>query len=85
MSSQPNRINVTLDAHYAEKLSQLAQRTNLQEGTLARALLSGALDDADPNPHSIIDLLGSIPGASERISSGLADADAGRTIPLEKL
>ena len=32
------RLNVTLDAQYAEKLSRLAERTHAQEGTLARSL-----------------------------------------------
>lgn len=83
--ASPHRINVSLEPHHAEKLSRLAQRTNLQEGTLARALLSNAIDDADPDPRSIVDLLGSIPGAQTRIAEGLADAGADRTIPLGKL
>ena len=46
MAREPNaRLNVTLDAQYAEKLSRLAERTHTQEGTLARSLLSQALDE----------------------------------------
>ena len=85
MAGGPHRINVTLDAQQAEKLSRLAQRTNVQEGTLARALLASAIDDADPDPRTILDLLGAIPGAAERIEAGIADADAGHTIPLDQL
>lgn len=83
--SAPRRINVTLDAHHAAKLSMLARRTNLHEGTLARALLAGALDEADPDVTSVVDLLARIPGASSRIAAGVEDAAAGRTVPLDDL
>ena len=80
-----NRINVTLDDEHAERLSQLAERLHVQEGTVARSLLSQALEEADPDPRHIADLLERIPGARERIATGLADLDAGRTIPLDEL
>lgn len=38
---------MTLDGERAAKLARLAERTHLQEGTLARSLLSQAIDDAD--------------------------------------
>jgi len=41
------RVNVTLDPERAEKLAKLAERTHEQEGTLARSLLSQALDEAE--------------------------------------
>lgn len=85
MAAQPHRINVSLDAQHAHKLAALAERTNMQEGTLARALLSSALDDADPAAESVVALLDSIPGAHDRIERGVADAAAGRTIPLDEL
>ena len=69
-SSQNTRLNVTLDAEYAAKLSRLAQRTHTQEGTLARSLLSQALDEADPDPRNVVDLLYRIPGAYERALLG---------------
>ncbi|MBS1885970.1 MAG: hypothetical protein JSU06_02170 [Actinobacteria bacterium] len=47
------RINVTLDEAHAEKLARLAERTHVQEGTLARSLLCTALDDADPGAARI--------------------------------
>ncbi len=49
----PQRINVTLDPEYAQKLARLAERTHVQEGTLARSLLSSALDQADPDARDI--------------------------------
>jgi predicted transcriptional regulator len=79
------RINVSLDEAHALRLSQLAEQLHVQEGTVARSLLSQALDDLDPEPRRISDLLDRIPGARERIASGLADYDAGRTIPLDQL
>jgi predicted transcriptional regulator len=80
-----NRINVTLDDEHAERLSRLAERLHVQEGTVARSLLSQALDEADPDPRHIADLLDRIPGARERIAAGLADLEAGRTAPLDEL
>jgi hypothetical protein len=44
----PTRVNVTLDELHAEKLRRLAERTHVNEGTIARSLLSSALDEADP-------------------------------------
>ena len=79
------RLNVTLDAQYAEKLSRLAERTHAQEGTLARSLLSHALDEADPDPRHVADLLDGIPGAYERALLGREQAKAGQTIPLDDL
>ena len=72
-----SRINVTLDDEYAARLTQLAERLHVQEGTVARSLLSQALEEVDPEPRHIADLLNRIPGARERIAEGLADLDAG--------
>jgi len=79
------RLNVTLDDQYAEKLSRLAERTHTQEGTLARSLLSHALDEADPDPRHVADLLDGIPGAYERALLGRDQARAGTTTPLDDL
>jgi hypothetical protein len=79
------RLNVTLDSEHAAKLSMLAERTHVQEGTLARSLLSSALDEADPDPRTITALLDGIPGAYERAELGLKQASEGKTIPLDAL
>jgi hypothetical protein len=79
------RLNVTLDDADAARLTRLAQRTRVQEGTLARSLLAQALDDADPDARNIAELLDSIPGAFDRAQAGLADARAGKTVPLDEL
>jgi hypothetical protein len=84
-SAQNTRLNVTLDAEHAAKLSRLAERTHTQEGTLARSLLSQALDEADPDPRHVVDLLDGIPGAYERALLGREQARAGKAIPLEDI
>jgi hypothetical protein len=79
------RLNVTLSSEYGAKLARLAERTHVQEGTLARSLLSSALDDADPDPDNIVELLDNIPGAFERAQLGREQALAGDTIELDEL
>ena len=79
------RLNVTLDGEHAEKLARLAERTHVQEGTLARSLLSSALDEADPDPRNMTELLDGIPGAYEQAELGLQQARSGRTVPLDEL
>ncbi len=82
---RPRRFNVTLDAERAAKLAQLAERTHLNEGSLARSLLSQALDDAGTDPRNVAALLNGIPGAFERVQLGLKQARAGRTMDLDEL
>lgn len=79
------RINVTLDDEYAAKLSSLAERTHVQEGTIARSLLSSALDQADPDPAHIAALLDGIPGLHERVQLAREQARTGNVIPLAEL
>lgn len=79
------RLNITLDAEYAEKLARLAQRVHVQEGTLARSLLSTALDDADPDARTVTEVLDAVPGAWERAQLGREHARAGDTQPLDDL
>ena len=78
------RINVSLDEAHALGLANLPNNFTCKR-TVARSLLSRALDDLAPEPHQISDLLDRIPSARERIAAGLAEFDAGRTIPLDQL
>lgn len=80
-----HRLNITLDGERAQKLSRLAERTHVQEGTLARSLLSTAIDEADPAAADVVSLLDGIPGAFDRIQEGLRQAEAGETISLDDL
>ena len=80
-----SRINVSLDQEYAAKLSLLADRMHVQEGTLAKSLLSTALDQADPDAEHIVALLDAIPDAHVRTQEGIAQARRGEGIPLDQL
>jgi predicted transcriptional regulator len=79
------RVNIVLDDERALKLRRLAERTHTNAGTIARSLLSTALDEADPDPRTITDILDRIPGAWEDVQAGLEDIKAGRFTPLEDL
>lgn len=85
MARRANRLNVTLDDEYAARLARLAERTHVQEGTLARSLLSHAIDEADVDASNIVQILEGIPGAFERAQLGLEQAGSGRTSPLDEL
>jgi hypothetical protein len=82
MTNPPTRLNVTLDPEHAARLARLAERTHVQEGTLARSLLSSAIDDADPEARNISALLDGIPGAFERAEAGRR---SDQTIALDDL
>jgi len=82
---KPSRLNVTLDDEHAAKLARIAERTHIQEGTLARSLLSQAIDETDIDPRDVVELLDGIPGAFERAQLGLDQARSGETIPLDEL
>jgi hypothetical protein len=76
---------VTLDPESAEKLSRLAERMHLQEGTLAKSLLTTALDETDLDARNAVELLDAIPGAFERALLGRDQARSGGTVPVEDL
>jgi hypothetical protein len=83
--SNSNRVNVTLDDVHAEKLRLLAERVHVNEGTIARSLLTTALDEADPDPKTVTELLERIPGAFERAEEGLAQVRRGEGKELSEL
>ncbi len=70
MDTPSARLNITLDAEYAEKLA---------------SLLSTALDDADPDARSVTEVLDAIPGAWERAQLGREQGQRGDTQPLDAL
>lgn len=80
-----DRLNITLDEEHGAKLSRIAERMHVQPGTLARSLLSSALDDADPDARNVVELLDGIPGAYERAQLGLKQAEVGDTVSLDQL
>jgi hypothetical protein len=85
MPETSRRLNVNLDPAYAAKLAKLAERMHVSEGSLARLLLSQALDEADSDPRHVGDVLDGLPGALTRAGQGLKDAKDGRTVPLNDL
>jgi hypothetical protein len=78
------RLNVTLDPEHAARLTRLAERTHVQEGTLARSLLSAAIEEADPHARNIVAIVDGIPGAYEHAMQNLDRARAGEIIPLDE-
>ena len=83
MAEDSIRLNVTLPPELGEKLSQIAARTHVREGTIASSLLARAIEDADPSADQIVALLDRLPGAWERIERGIGDVRDGRTVPFE--
>lgn len=79
------RLNITLDPEQGAKLTRLAERMHVQPGTLARSLLSSALDEIDPDTRNAVGLLDRMPGAFERAQLGLGQAHAGGTVSLNEL
>lgn len=80
-----HRINVTLDDESARKLSALAARAHINEGTLARSLLSRAVDMADPDAALVTQLLDGMDGAFDRAQLGIEQSKQGQTISLDEL
>jgi hypothetical protein len=79
------RVNVTLDAEYAEKLSRIARRAHVSEGTLARSFLSTAIDQADPDPQAVTELLLGIPGFIGGLGQAEREVERGEAVPLDDL
>jgi len=79
------RLNITLEAAQSEKLARLAERMHTQPGTIARSLLSHALDETDPDARNLVELLDGIPGAFARAQLGLTQTQAGQTVSLSEL
>ena len=79
------RLNVSLGEQHAEKLARLADRARVADGTLARSLLSAAIDDADPDARSITEILEGIPGLPKRLAEAEAEVEAGKVTELEEL
>ena len=85
MPRDQRRLNVTLDDEHAHKLSELAARVHVQDGTLARSLLSNAIDQADPSATVITEVLSAIPGALDSARTGVEQARRGDVVALEDL
>lgn len=82
MAVRGQRVNIVLDEERGVKLRRLAERTHTNPGTLARSLLSSALDEADPDARTITNLLDRIDGAWEDAMAGSEEIRSGKGIPL---
>ena len=77
------RLSLTLDDEHAALLTELAKRSHMQTGTLARSLLlttlegAAARNDEDAPDGDVLSLLASIPGARENYQRGLQERAAG--------
>ena len=80
-----HRVNVLLDEERAARLRRMADQSYAAEGTLARSLLSRAIDEAEVDGRTIVEVLLGIPGASESIARGREQFARGEGIPLDEL
>lgn len=77
MERPGRRLIVTLDPDHAERLAQIAERTDVQEVALAGSLLAAAIDEVDPYGDNITAVLEGIPGLREMLMERLARVRAG--------
>jgi hypothetical protein len=80
-----NRINVLLDEEHALRLKRMAEHSHTAEGTLARSLLSRAIDEAEVDGQTIVEVLNGIPGARDRIALAREQIARGQGVPLDEL
>lgn len=85
MSVQSKRVNVTLDGEHAVKLERMADRAHVSPGTMARSILSTALDHAEADPAEVTALLDGIPGAFERLAEAEREIERGDVVDLDDL
>lgn len=74
------RVNVTLDSEHAEKLEVLARDAYVNPGTMARSLLSQAIDQVDVDQGNLAAIVRSIPGALERAELGRKQYESGQSV-----
>ncbi len=74
-----------LDEEHARRLKRMAEQSHAAEGTLARSLLSRAIDDAEIDGGTIVEVLDGIPAARERIALAREQIARGEGIPLDDL
>lgn len=80
-----NRVNVLLDEEHAQRLKRMAEQAHTAEGTLARSLLSRAIDDAEVDGRTMVEVLNGIPGAQDRIALAREQITRGEGRPLDEL
>lgn len=91
------RVNITLDHERTQKLNAIAERAHMKAGTVARSLLSEAIDQAidaggvteddiaSATSERMTAILAGIPGFDARLARARVQAERGDGIPLEDL
>jgi len=69
----------------AARLRRMADQSYAAEGTLARSLLSRAIDEAEVEGGTIVEVLNGIPGARDSIARGREQLGRGEGTPLDEL
>ena len=85
MATVARDIHLTLAPEYSELLVRMAEAEQTTVEAVADRLLRCSLDQTRFKPGEVAELLDSIPGFYERYQESLAQARAGRTIPLSDL
>jgi hypothetical protein len=80
MDRSARRLNITFESGHAVRMARLAWLAGVPEGTLARLLLSKAIEESDPGARSIVPVLDGIPGAHEHAIDSLERAREGEAI-----
>ena len=76
---------MVLDEEHAQRLKRIAEQSHAAEGTLARSPLSRAIDDAEIDGRTMVEVLDGIPAAAERIELAREQVARGKGIPLDDL
>jgi hypothetical protein len=63
----------------------MAEQSHAAEGTLARSLLSRAIDEAEVDGQTIVEVLNGIPGARDRLELAREQIARVEGIPLDEL
>lgn len=82
---ETHRINVLLDAEHAQRLKRIAEQAHADEEALARSLLSRAIDDAEVDGRTMVEVLNGIPGTRDRLALARDQIARGEGIPLDEL
>jgi hypothetical protein len=76
------RLNLTLPDEYSAVLEDMAAKSHIEPGSLARALLCTRLDEiSSRNAFELLDL---VPGAYDQVRRGDEELEAGKGIPLDE-
>jgi hypothetical protein len=85
MAEAGTELQIKVASESIEALRRIAARAGTSEEVAASFLLANAIARAEEEAMDVADLLDRIPGAWERIQTGIDDARAGRTARLDDL